>query len=93
MFASTSVYWAFVLHGTFAMAGMSTSIADSLNGITGWVEDCLIDGEPCDDFTNPALADPNYIQFISNNLPVEYCVGTGALTTNVCSSFLLHLPK
>ncbi|KAM5539157.1 hypothetical protein V8D89_007030 [Ganoderma adspersum] len=85
MFASTTVYWAFMLHDTFAIAGASTSIADSLNHITAWVDDCLLEGGSCDDLTNPAPLGPDMVQFTFNdiNLPVEYCVGTAALTTNI----------
>ncbi len=92
MFTSTSIYWGFILYDTFIIAGIAKHTVDTFDLTIASVQDCLVDGEHGSPCSIPELysVTPDIAQLAYHKIPLEYCVGTAALTTNVCSSLLIY---
>ncbi|KAM5545650.1 hypothetical protein V8D89_000688 [Ganoderma adspersum] len=86
MFTTPSIYWGFILRNTVAIAGISTSAVDSLWPALLSVEDCLGQNGPCEMTEDPDEVSPvlsGITRLVGHDIPLEYCVGTAALTTNI----------
>ena len=91
MFTSTTIYWAFIIRDTFTVAGIATFAVDSLVSAEASVQNCVQQsGGECSVGQFPedvSYAADDVFRLAYHDLPQEYCAGTAALTTNVCSSF------
>ncbi|PIL34723.1 hypothetical protein GSI_03504 [Ganoderma sinense ZZ0214-1] len=87
MFASTSIYWAFVVYDTFTIASVALSGVNGLLPAEEAVRNCINQGGPCNasEITPSGVSDVSSKLFglANHDIPREYCVGTAALTVNI----------
>ncbi|KAI1786427.1 hypothetical protein LXA43DRAFT_55644 [Ganoderma leucocontextum] len=83
MFASTSIYWAFIIRNTFTIAGTTASTSDDIG--RAWELQFLAHDPACGgDEATLTICHPDVLGRLSDpDFTYEYCVGTAALTTNI----------
>ena len=88
MFTSTSIYSAFILRNTFTIASIATYAGYSTDSAIKSVQRCVYNGEESctgdSELSTQGAGGPNLGLVAIYDIPREYCVGTAALTTNVC---------
>ncbi|PIL34715.1 hypothetical protein GSI_03496 [Ganoderma sinense ZZ0214-1] len=85
MFTTTSIYLAFVLYDTLSIERATMSAVGEVNRAVTVLEECMEQKSPC---LKPRrlrflFANSDVIRLAAHDIPLEYCVGTAALTTNI----------
>ncbi|KAM5545655.1 hypothetical protein V8D89_000693 [Ganoderma adspersum] len=83
MFASTSIYWAFMIRNTFTIAGIATFASTDME--SAWeaqfhLQNCA---DEMSQTTCPAIPSSPLGWLAEPDFTYEYCAGTVALTTNI----------
>ncbi|KAM5545640.1 hypothetical protein V8D89_000678 [Ganoderma adspersum] len=86
MFTSTSIYSALILRNTFTIASIAMYNVCSTDSAIKSVQSCVDNrGESCgaSELLPQGSGGPNLGWVAIHDIPLEYCVGTAALTTNI----------